>query len=807
MFEGVLPGAGPLKEGEDPFFEIQVFPRVKRWIEDLRKLARRVERKTRSQEKTQGHPEEHPVRASYYYPILSLVGPRGSGKSTYLLTLVERLFREGREVILSPIDPHRFASRDSLLSWIMEELGEVIDRLEGRSWLAGLTCCLEKRKCAFKRNLEGDYWEERPLKLCRERLADMIMEFMREMRGESRPYDEFELHLARMRFSRGYHLPRYFQSFIHCLTENWKRSFQYFKKEPEEISGPTFVIIPIDDADFAPEYLQDIIFTLRLLTPEVDRILFLVTFDARMAFNALKRHYRKLLLKGEALSGRAEPEEFLRELVQEFLVKFFPQETRVPLYIPGDRDKFSGFRPRKEKKEEDLPDLQSLMAGIKLEEIRSKENLEFIHWIPETLKDWFIISDENSSEKVHITEYARLLPESRRRLEQLWFILREKDIAPPLKLINFLACILERPLAQAGIGLKRVGHLKSEAVELELAGWPERFKEGVKVEFEAHRRIPVLEFDLSGGKLILDRIFGELKVGPRSMVGEPIPLPSFLALFMWEEFQLAKGREPWRDFTPVWPEREALLSLAPLEFRFIKEGIERRVPLPLPNFKHLYPYLLLHEVWLREPPERVLKIYWAAGLLFFVLLKTKDRLNLFKDFVTKEKTPENLFSACSPSGVAEKLSERFFRYGLHLPEEAVLVWLETIPFFFSRLGAKSIHPYPTLETKSKIWGEAQRICEIYREFCRAFVRKVLTLENLFGEASEKIEPYKKLLRRKQKECEDTIVRRLEEQTNNLLERFLSPDPSVPFAWPEESILLKTVREHIAYARGEWGIGY
>ena len=806
MFEGVLPGAGPLKEGEDSLFETQVFPRVKKWIEDLRKLARRAERKDCSQEKVQGHPEEYLTRVSYYYPILSLVGPRGSGKSTYLLTLVERLFREGRDVVLSPIDPHRFASRDSLLSWIMEELGEVIDRLEEKIRFAKLTCFLDKSSCAFKRNLEGDYWEEHPLKLCQERLADMIMEFMREMRGESRPYDEFELHLARMRFSRGYHLPRYFQSFIHCLTENWKKSFQCFKKEPEEISGPTFVIIPIDDADFAPEYLQDIIFTLRLLTPEVDRILFLVTFDARMAFYALKSYYRKLLfVGGKALSGREEPEEFLRELVQEFLVKFFPQETRVQLCIPGDRDKLSGFRPRKAKNEENLPDLQSLMAEIELEEIGPKEELEFIYWIPGTLKDWFIISDENR-EKVYATKYTRLLPESRRRLEQLWFVLREKDIAPPLKLINFLACILERPLAQAGIGLKRVGHLKSEEVELELTGWPERLKEGVKVKFAAHRRIPVLEFDLSGGKLILDRTLGEFKISLRSPGSEPIPLPSVLALFMWEEFQLAKGREPWRDFMPVWPEREALLPLAPLEFRFIKGGVERRVLLPLPNFKHLYPYLLLHEAWLREPPERVLEIYWAAGLLFFVLQKTKDKLDLFKDFVRKKKTLEDLFFEGSPSGIAEKLSERFLHYGLHLPEEAVLVWLETIPFFFFRLGAKSIHSYPTLETKSKIW-QAQRICERYREFCRAFVRKVLTLKNLFGEASEKIEPYKKLLSREQKKCEITIVRRLEEQIDNLIERFLTPDPSVPFEWPEESVLLKTVREHIAYARGEWGIGW
>ena len=64
-------------------------------------------------------------------PVISIIGPRGTGKTSAILSLIEHLHSINTQdlIIFQPIDPLRFANADRLVNWVLAALDPEVRRV------------------------------------------------------------------------------------------------------------------------------------------------------------------------------------------------------------------------------------------------------------------------------------------------------------------------------------------------------------------------------------------------------------------------------------------------------------------------------------------------------------------------------------------------------------------------------------------------------------------------------------------------------------------------------------------------------
>jgi len=360
---------------------------------DLYRL-RFAELEATEQRERLGSSGEHWSKPFLFHPVISIFGPRGSGKTSALLTLLERIRqRLPGDLILPIIDPHRFVPGDRVLYSFLAALQPIVERFTGgasHEWMGppqppGLD---HRREGADDLNkLFHDLAEQ----------ARWLFQSGGESAGGGSLEQRFRLHYL----SRGRRFAEGLDQLVRKLTD---RRLAGAGGRPQDTKSPPLMLLPIDDTDLVPEYLDEVMTFIRIVSPSLSRLVLLVTADDRLALRCTKGRYARTMFPDWShtpdpdarLFSPGEVNEVAQGLAFQFLAKFFPDEGRFRLTALNEQGRIA-FRP-----DDALPTLGDLLDRIGLRRFLSL--------------DWAIKGIAT------LSQYASVLSGNPRLLEQAYDI-------------------------------------------------------------------------------------------------------------------------------------------------------------------------------------------------------------------------------------------------------------------------------------------------------------------------------------------------------------------------------------------------
>ncbi len=368
---------------------------------------------------------------SFFSPVVSILGERGSGKTSFLYTLLNTWKEKyPYDIVLPPIDPHKFKKGDRLLEMILVSLEREVEELKDFPVPKEL-----RKKCPFSSEFET---------------SCLWMCYQKALEGAHAAYrSDEQITGDQVIYSSSFRLkvefPRRFGELVRCLTEVKKKSlFSYDRSlylenfQTEESEGNSYIysyklpllVVPIDDIDLVPEYLEDVSYVIRLLAGNIHRLLLIVTANLRVSEQSMASYYASLLLgkvSENAIFRKFFEEdklpffkqnEFLSEianLVHQFHLKFFPLDGRVVLKPPKEEDILTYVPPVSEdrKRGEDegigkLPEFSELLRQRRLPGSKKASFYDLIVYSPFGL-------------------FKKLLPENWREVEEIYYALLEEE--------------------------------------------------------------------------------------------------------------------------------------------------------------------------------------------------------------------------------------------------------------------------------------------------------------------------------------------------------------------------------------------
>lgn len=365
-----------------------------------------------------------------FTPVISIMGVRGSGKSSALLTLMEEL-KEGNEVDLildRPLDPHRFLQGDMTINWLLAAIKRHMDS-ESEKKCGNYRSHMCNKGCPYldagrRDHQQGSCGASNDLAMCYERLVDRVRQaFQLPTSGEmSHVNGKFR----QVYLERSLDFPGHMNAFIRCLTDAHASPSSRRKEQPMEY--PPLLIASIDDADLVPEYLEDILVFLRLISQSVHRLVLIITLDEALALKSRVNHYVDNMFKG--LIGVRDSginRSVIRvatDMAGQFVAKFMPYEARFRL-APISLKRRLDFRP---ESYEDTTISRKSFGGA----TTPRESLGDLLVMDENLglKPFFTVKDKvlQGKKRTSSFSYAVILPDNPRLLEEAYYLLlRHKE--------------------------------------------------------------------------------------------------------------------------------------------------------------------------------------------------------------------------------------------------------------------------------------------------------------------------------------------------------------------------------------------
>ncbi|MEO5373965.1 MAG: hypothetical protein H7840_06740 [Alphaproteobacteria bacterium] len=358
----------------------------------------------------------------HFHPVISILGGRGTGKTSALLTLLYNLRKNNSSdlILMPPLDPHRFVSNDRLINWLLAILETRVRKLaHGRS-LDDDIPLTQSGYCPFRD--EGNLGSSgrcrfSDLAPCHQRLAEKAF---RLGEPQLKASDHETAHRFRNYYlAKGMNFPHHLDCFVRCLTQaNKHRS-----GATENAESPPLLVLGIDDADLVPQYLAELLVFLRM-TAFVRRLIIIVTLDEKLAYKTQLNHYAHVLfsrgvkkLRKLELISQQESEDILFGITDQFLVKFLPYEGRHSLHSIGLQERLD-YRPYAADdagREDVAPETSSL---LQLLEQAGLSRLLTFSWACQ------------DSIHAYPSPYRRIVPQNPRLLEDAYFMLfryRDKE--------------------------------------------------------------------------------------------------------------------------------------------------------------------------------------------------------------------------------------------------------------------------------------------------------------------------------------------------------------------------------------------
>ncbi len=210
-----------------------------RLIEEEKQRAREVNRSEKGRKRT--------ITPMHFHPVISIWGERGSGKTTVLLSIIEKIITEEeyrQDFVLWPIlDPHRFSQKDRLILWMLTALKPYIDELSfsNRDLSPPYDFCRQdfQYSCPLWRQgiiSHGSCPMEGNLKYCYQNLITNARRAFTETRNEKE--GTIKDLLRQFYVSEGYLFPEHLEHFITCFTESWKKKMGASGEGPPSSLSP-----------------------------------------------------------------------------------------------------------------------------------------------------------------------------------------------------------------------------------------------------------------------------------------------------------------------------------------------------------------------------------------------------------------------------------------------------------------------------------------------------------------------------------------------------------------------------------------
>jgi hypothetical protein len=355
--------------------------------------------------------------------VLSILGDMGTGKSTTLKYVCDRIAEDPKRIVTPAVSPERFAEGDTLFGWVLAALTEMIPR------------CFPDLSDSMAVGRSGTSILEQ-VDLLRRQEALTRSAYRHAPTAIAASPDEWAEGTAAVT-TAGLHLAKGWVSLLEGVSS--------------EISQ---LVVPVDDADQVPGCLNGVLRDIRWLTIHPS-VAVLVCANEEMLLRVLAGDPELGFLDATALQRHAAG----------VLTKALPMHLRhsVPPLSPRDRLRFSP--PGEEKT------LLEVLRGFRLADPPPTG--------PLSLGDLFEL---RLGERAGTSPYAEILPETPRKLDQLWRelhgIATDETFEEGAKISEASRRILERALELASV---HVSELPRNTMRI----------------FDAEPHGPSVEFDFS----------------------------------------------------------------------------------------------------------------------------------------------------------------------------------------------------------------------------------------------------------------------------------------------------------------------
>jgi hypothetical protein len=383
--------------------------------------------------------------------VVSILGGRGTGKSTLLQFAVRALAKEPNTVVLPVVDPEAFAPGDSLAGWV----------------LAHLERQLRDRDRAYRTTNE-DRSVEQLLEDLRRSQAVRTGPYLPGLQGRGLSFDDFARDAVKIP-AHGVRMAEQLAELLNALAA---------ARGHEDLR----LVIPVDDADLFPELLPQIVQDAQTLGAS-PRVVVVFAADRRTLANALQIGYLASHGAGATAAlthGLLEPRS-VREAVERKLVKHFPRSLRVELPVLTAEQRLA-FVPLGLGTERTL---QDLLGRFRLEDGTGR-----------TLADLFTIRTASGA-VLAASQYALALSDNVRDIRQLYEALSVIDPDVPAGASDALATVVRHGL---------------DAVEAEL---PNAVKDVVRIRMAEKPEVRFDFTTIGNGKSVLGgaRVYRRPDVG------------------------------------------------------------------------------------------------------------------------------------------------------------------------------------------------------------------------------------------------------------------------------------------------------
>lgn len=205
-----------------------------------------------------------------YDNVYAILGGRGTGKSSVLLTLREHLMKSDHQDIVFPIITPEVISGDdcSIIGWIMSMAGQMVTEIEANiQWEISRDARIAREMLDTKMNFFKDCRFNRNNKL-REQYQTLMRDCIQDIIPlSSYSFDEMvgmRVHLSH----RHYMLIQKLNKFWYDLADSWralnmvkKKSSQPYRVEADEVTEQPLIILLFDDVDLVPERSMELLNT------------------------------------------------------------------------------------------------------------------------------------------------------------------------------------------------------------------------------------------------------------------------------------------------------------------------------------------------------------------------------------------------------------------------------------------------------------------------------------------------------------------------------------------------------------------
>lgn len=299
--------------------------------------------------------------------FISILGERGSGKTSLVLTLIEELDKFDGNIILPIIDPSMFNVTDNALGWIIYSFEDEINKL-GKGINQQYYCDDDMKILKNKYNkLKEDYIESR--KFYREGIAGLS-----EGNYEYKKINE-EIIFSDMK------LFKHFYNFIDVFIKAIKNKKVLMHKPGENIDNfQPLIFITFDDVDISPERGPEILNTVLNYLKHPNIVVFILgkedTFREELFFDLWNKERIPECFKKEDVIIKEQLQLERVNRATEFIQKVFPSFYLNE--IPGEsidyRLEFTPYGKLKSEKDEKVSKLYELLDNINLEIILSRNS-------------------------------------------------------------------------------------------------------------------------------------------------------------------------------------------------------------------------------------------------------------------------------------------------------------------------------------------------------------------------------------------------------------------------------------------------